>query len=127
MVSSASASVWLGNDGFALLFFAWTCLGLAFCFVLRRIFSGFIPWLLLGFCLTFVFAFLLPPFISRLHPSSPPFYSSSSLGQDEVGTFPNSVAFKIMEEDLGVPPQQIFDFVFPDPVASASIGQVTGG
>eukprot|EP00904_Undaria_pinnatifida_P008595 jgi/Undpi1/4866/HiC_scaffold_19.g08219.m1 len=44
--------------------------------------------------------------------------------QDEVGTFPNSVAFKIMEEDLGVPPQQIFDFVFPDPVASASIGQV---
>lgn len=44
--------------------------------------------------------------------------------QDEVGTFPNSVAFKIMEEDLGVPPQEVFDFIYPDPIASASIGQV---
>lgn len=44
--------------------------------------------------------------------------------QDEVGTFPNSVAFGIMEEDLGVPPQEVFDFVYPDPIASASIGQV---
>lgn len=65
-------------------------------------------------------------------PSPPPrllrsaWFCFASLPQDEVGTFPNSVAFRIMEEDLGVPPQQIFDFVFPDPVASASIGQVRG-
>ncbi|CAN0324917.1 unnamed protein product [Pylaiella littoralis] len=44
--------------------------------------------------------------------------------QDEVGTFPNSVAFKIMKEDLGVPPEEVFDFIYPDPIASASIGQV---
>lgn len=44
--------------------------------------------------------------------------------QDEVGTFPNSVAFDIIREDLGASPQEIFDFVYPDPVASASIGQV---
>lgn len=44
--------------------------------------------------------------------------------QDEVGTFPNRVAFAIIEEDLGAPPEEIFDFVYPDPVASASIGQV---
>ncbi|CAM9926003.1 unnamed protein product [Ascophyllum nodosum] len=43
---------------------------------------------------------------------------------DEVGTFPNSVAFRIIEEDLGAPAQEFFDFVYPDPVASASIGQV---
>lgn len=48
-----------------------------------------------------------------------------SLHQDEVGTFPNSVAFRIMKEDLGVPPQEVFDFVYPDPIASASIGQVS--
>lgn len=45
--------------------------------------------------------------------------------QDEVGTFPNSVAFRIMEEDLGVPPTEVFDFIYPDPIASASIGQVS--
>lgn len=44
--------------------------------------------------------------------------------KDEVGTFSNRVAFGIIEEDLGAPPEEIFDFVYPDPVASASIGQV---
>ncbi|CAM9507589.1 unnamed protein product [Ectocarpus fasciculatus] len=44
--------------------------------------------------------------------------------RDEVGTFPNAVAFDIMEEDLGVPPEEVFDFIYPDPIASASIGQV---
>lgn len=51
-------------------------------------------------------------------------YAARNRKQDEVGTFPNSVAFRIMEEDLGVPPQEVFDFVYPDPIASASIGQV---
>lgn len=45
--------------------------------------------------------------------------------QDEVGTFPNSVAMGIIEQDLGLPANQIFDFVHPNPVASASIGQVS--
>jgi len=44
--------------------------------------------------------------------------------QDEVGTFPNDQAMKIIEEDLGAPPKEIFDFIEEYPVASASIGQV---
>ncbi|KAG5188491.1 ABC1 family protein [Tribonema minus] len=44
--------------------------------------------------------------------------------QDAVGTFPNPIAFKIIEEDLGRPAHEIFDFIYEDPVASASIGQV---
>lgn len=50
-----------------------------------------------------------------------------SVVQDEVGTFPNRVAYEIMKEDLGAPPEEIFEFVYPDPVASASIGQVRSG
>ncbi|CAM9686993.1 unnamed protein product [Chrysoparadoxa australica] len=44
--------------------------------------------------------------------------------QDEVGTFPNDVAMRIIEDDLGRPPNELFEFLYPDPVASASIGQV---
>lgn len=86
--------------------------------------SGFALFTLLStFDLKLALQLALPPPSSQLRFDSPRF---ASLPQDEVGTFPNSVAFRIMEEDLGVPPQQIFDFVFPDPVASASIGQVLG-
>ncbi|CAM9644715.1 unnamed protein product, partial [Heterosigma akashiwo] len=44
--------------------------------------------------------------------------------QDAVGTFPNAQAMAIIEEDLGAPPEEIFEFIYPEPVASASIGQV---
>lgn len=44
--------------------------------------------------------------------------------QDEVGTFDNSIAMKIIEEDLGCDPHSIYEFDPPNPIASASIGQV---
>lgn len=51
-------------------------------------------------------------------------YTRHAVAQDEVGTFPNRVAYEIMKEDLGAPPEEIFEFLYPDPIASASIGQV---
>lgn len=44
--------------------------------------------------------------------------------QDEVGTFENEIAMQIIADDLGRPPQDMFDFDPPYPIASASIGQV---
>eukprot|EP00466_Bigelowiella_natans_P009153 jgi/Bigna1/37840/e_gw1.22.6.1 len=44
--------------------------------------------------------------------------------QDAVGTFPTEKALEIIEKDLGAPPDTIYEFLSPMPVASASIGQV---
>jgi predicted unusual protein kinase regulating ubiquinone biosynthesis (AarF/ABC1/UbiB family) len=44
--------------------------------------------------------------------------------QDEVGTFSNKVAMEIISEELGLPARDIYRFDPPDPIASASIGQV---
>jgi len=54
----------------------------------------------------------------------PEYVSELEKLQDEVGTFPTQQALKIIEEDLGRPAEEVFEFVYPDPVASASIGQV---
>jgi aarF domain-containing kinase len=47
--------------------------------------------------------------------------------QDNVKPFPNDAAFAILEEELGRPAGEVFEFLSPDPVASASIGQVYRG
>lgn len=47
--------------------------------------------------------------------------------QDQLPPFPNDVAFKIIEEQLGVPLDEVFERVEPEPVAAASIGQVYKG
>jgi len=45
--------------------------------------------------------------------------------QDEVGTFPNDVAYDIMRTELGGrDPDSVYRFDPPTPIASASIGQV---
>ena len=44
--------------------------------------------------------------------------------QDEVGTFPNEVAFEIMRRELRRDPSELYHFDPPTPIASASIGQV---
>lgn len=45
--------------------------------------------------------------------------------QDAVGTFPDSIAKRIISSELGVErPEDIFEFVEDGPIASASIGQV---
>ncbi len=44
--------------------------------------------------------------------------------QDEVPPFEFSEVLKIIEEDLGMPPERIFDHIEEKPVAAASIAQV---
>ena len=44
--------------------------------------------------------------------------------QDEVGTFDNDIAMRIIREELGRDAHEIFEFNPPVPIASASIGQV---
>lgn len=44
--------------------------------------------------------------------------------QDEVGTFSDTTAMAIIQDELGRPAQEIFEFNPPSPIASASIGQV---
>lgn len=44
--------------------------------------------------------------------------------QDEVGTFDNSIAMNIIQNELGADPRDIFEFDPILPIASASIGQV---
>ena len=47
--------------------------------------------------------------------------------QDQLPPFPNHLAFKIIEEQLGRPMSEVFERVEPEPVAAASIGQVYKG
>lgn len=44
--------------------------------------------------------------------------------QDRVPPFPTDIAMKIIEEDSGKKIGDIFEFITPEPVAAASIGQV---
>ncbi|XP_050219066.1 uncharacterized protein LOC126669607 [Mercurialis annua] len=44
--------------------------------------------------------------------------------QDQIPPFPTHVAFKSIESQLGVPVSQIFSDISPEPIASASLGQV---
>ncbi len=44
--------------------------------------------------------------------------------QDEVAQLPVKVIAEVIREDLGAPPDQIFAFFDPEPLGSASIGQV---
>ena len=44
--------------------------------------------------------------------------------QDEVPTFSNEIAFQIVEEELGMSFDRVFELVEPEPIAAASIGQV---
>lgn len=47
-----------------------------------------------------------------------------ALLQDHVAPFPSAQAAKIIEESLGAPPSELFEYFEVDPVASASIAQV---
>ncbi|KAL9181782.1 hypothetical protein ACHAXT_012125 [Thalassiosira profunda] len=47
--------------------------------------------------------------------------------QDNVPTFSNDIAFKIVEEELGQQFSDVFELVEPEPIAAASIGQVYKG
>jgi predicted unusual protein kinase regulating ubiquinone biosynthesis (AarF/ABC1/UbiB family) len=47
--------------------------------------------------------------------------------QDQLPPFPNEVAYHFIEDELGKPPQEIYAYLSPDPVAAASLGQVYKG
>ena len=44
--------------------------------------------------------------------------------QDRGATFPTEDAFEIMELEYNRPLSEVFDFISPQPVAAASLGQV---
>jgi predicted unusual protein kinase regulating ubiquinone biosynthesis (AarF/ABC1/UbiB family) len=44
--------------------------------------------------------------------------------QDKIPSFPNEVAFRFIEEELGARPEEIYADMSPEPIAAASLGQV---
>ncbi len=47
--------------------------------------------------------------------------------QDKLPPFPNEIAYKFIEEELGLPPKEIYLDISSDPIAAASLGQVYKG
>ncbi|MBE9137147.1 AarF/ABC1/UbiB kinase family protein [Nodosilinea sp. LEGE 07088] len=47
--------------------------------------------------------------------------------QDQIPPFPNAIAYRFIEEELGAPPSQIYAEISESPVAAASLGQVYKG
>ena len=47
--------------------------------------------------------------------------------QDKIPSFPNEVAFRFIEEELGSRPEDIYAELSPKPIAAASLGQVYKG
>ncbi|MGD1920458.1 MAG: ABC1 kinase family protein [Pleurocapsa sp.] len=47
--------------------------------------------------------------------------------QDKIESFPNRVAFRFIEEELGKRPEEIYAEISPNPIAAASLGQVYKG
>ncbi|PSC69892.1 putative aarF domain-containing kinase chloroplastic [Micractinium conductrix] len=44
--------------------------------------------------------------------------------QDRLPSFPSSIAFEVMQEELGRPIDEVYSEITPEPVAAASLGQV---
>ncbi|MGF1479547.1 MAG: ABC1 kinase family protein [Cyanophyceae cyanobacterium] len=47
--------------------------------------------------------------------------------QDKLPSFPNEIAYRLIEEELGSPPQEVYAELSPEPIAAASLGQVYKG
>jgi predicted unusual protein kinase regulating ubiquinone biosynthesis (AarF/ABC1/UbiB family) len=47
--------------------------------------------------------------------------------QDQLPSFPNQVAHRFIQEELGKPPEEIYAELSPQPIAAASLGQVYQG
>ena len=47
--------------------------------------------------------------------------------QDQLPAFPNEIAFRFIEEELGAHPRDIYAELTPEPVSAASLGQVYKG
>lgn len=57
----------------------------------------------------------------------PSYLEELTLLQDQLPPFPNEIAFRFIEEELGERPEMIYAELSPDPVAAASLGQVYKG
>ena len=55
---------------------------------------------------------------------SPIFLEELSALQDQIPSFPNEIAFRFIEEELGKRPEEIYAEISPNPIAAASLGQV---
>jgi predicted unusual protein kinase regulating ubiquinone biosynthesis (AarF/ABC1/UbiB family) len=47
--------------------------------------------------------------------------------QDQLPSFPNEIAYRFIEEELGEKPEEIYAELSPEPIAAASLGQVYKG
>ena len=47
--------------------------------------------------------------------------------QDQLPAFPNEIAFRFIEEEIGAPPAELYAELSPNPVSAASLGQVYRG
>ncbi|WP_099240761.1 ABC1 kinase family protein [Synechococcus sp. BDU 130192] len=55
----------------------------------------------------------------------PPVYLTELTSlQDQLPSFPNEIAFRFIEEELGQPPEKIYAEISDHPLAAASLGQV---
>jgi predicted unusual protein kinase regulating ubiquinone biosynthesis (AarF/ABC1/UbiB family) len=58
---------------------------------------------------------------------SPVYLDELTKLQDQLPSFPNEVAFRFIEEELGKTPEEIYAELSPQPIAAASLGQVYKG
>lgn len=58
---------------------------------------------------------------------SPIYLQELTTLQDQLPPFPNEIAYQFIEEELGAPPQEIYEEISPNPIAAASLGQVYRG
>lgn len=56
----------------------------------------------------------------------PSYLDELSLLQDQITPFSTEVAFNMIEDELGLPIDELFSEISPEPVAAASLGQVLG-
>lgn len=59
--------------------------------------------------------------------ASPIYLEELTKLQDQLPPFPNELAYRFIEEELGFPPEVIYAELTPNPIAAASLGQVYKG
>ena len=47
--------------------------------------------------------------------------------QDQLPAFSNEIAMRFIEEEIGQPPERVYEYLSPEPIAAASLGQVYKG
>ena len=47
--------------------------------------------------------------------------------QDQLPAFPNEIAMRFIAEEIGQPPENVYEYLSPSPIAAASLGQVYKG